>query len=337
MEGLHNIFTAALSLVLTVILLLILIPFLRRVNYGKTINDIGPTWHEYKTGTPSMGGIAFILAILTASVTGLLMLTAGSGGLAPILQNPAHTRFFAGLAMAFCYAFIGFIDDYIQVVKKRNLGLNEIQKLVLQVAVAAAYLLTLYWGGAGGTVIDIPFVTQIDLGLFYYPAMIFLIVGMVNAVNLTDGVDGLSSSVTFVAALGFMLIAMLLDYQEFVILSTALAAGMIGYLAFNFHPAKVFMGDTGSMFLGGLVVALAFGVGMPLLLLLSGVVYVCEAGSVVLQVLSVKLRRRRIFRMSPIHHHFELLGWSEVKIVTVFSAVAAAGTACAVLAVLHIL
>ena len=228
---------------------------------------------------------------------------------------------------------VGFIDDYIKVVKKRNLGLTASQKLIFQFLIGAAYLLSLYLAGDTSTVLVFPLIGQLDLGIVYYPLMLLVIVFMVNAVNLTDGIDGLATSVTFVSAIGFMVIATTLGFVNANIMATALAAGCIGFLIWNFHPAKVFMGDTGSLFLGGMLIAIAFAVGLPVLLLPVGIIYIIEALSVVLQVISFKTTGKRIFKMSPIHHHFEMSGWSEVKIVGVFSLVQLIGCIIAVVCV----
>ncbi len=307
-----------------------LIPLLRKVKYGQTILDIGPVWHKNKQGTPTMGGFLFIAGVLVAVTIGYLVYMSVGGGeseISPIFG----ARLFAGMVMAMAFAFLGFVDDYIKVVKKRNLGLTAGQKMVMQILIAAIYLVILYLAGDTSTVLRIPFIGSLDLGLFYYPVALFiLIVGTVNAVNLTDGIDGLAGSVTFVAALGFMIIAALLSIYEMQLLAVAVAGAMLGFLVWNFHPAKVFMGDTGSMFLGGLVVAMGFGLGLPFLIAMIGIIYLIETLSVMLQVASFKLTGKRIFKMSPIHHHFEMSGWGEVKIVSVFSLITAVGCALAV-------
>ena len=307
-----------------------LIPLLRKVKYGQTILDIGPVWHKNKQGTPTMGGFLFIAGVLVAVTIGYLVYMSVGGGeseISPIFG----ARLFAGVVMAMAFAFLGFVDDYIKVVKKRNLGLTAGQKMVMQILIAAIYLVILYLAGDTSTVLRIPFIGSLDLGLFYYPVALFiLIVGTVNAVNLTDGIDGLAGSVTFVAALGFMIIAALLSIYEMQLLAVAVAGAMLGFLVWNFHPAKVFMGDTGSMFLGGLVVAMGFGLGLPFLIAMIGIIYLIETLSVMLQVASFKLTGKRIFKMSPIHHHFEMSGWGEVKIVSVFSLITAVGCALAV-------
>lgn len=317
--------TALLSFGITALMGFWLIPLLRKVKYGQTILDIGPVWHKNKQGTPTMGGFLFIAGVLAATTVGYLVYMSADGGeseLSPLLG----TRLFAGMVMAMAFAFLGFVDDYIKVVKKRNLGLTAGQKMVMQILISAIYLSILYLAGDTSTVLWIPVIGPLDLGLFYYPvALLILVVGTVNAVNLTDGIDGLASSVTFVVSLGFMVIAAILSAYEMQLLAIAVAGAMLGFLIWNFHPAKVFMGDTGSMFLGGIVVALGFGLGLPFLIAILGIIYLVETLSVMLQVASFKLTGKRIFKMSPIHHHFEMCGWSEVKIVGVFSAITAIG------------
>ena len=242
-------------------------------------------------------------------------------------------RYWGTILLAVSFGIIGFVDDYIKVVKKRNLGLTAIQKLIMQFVAAGLYMLILYTAGDTSTVLIIPFLGQLDLGLVYFPLCVVGIVYITNSVNLTDGLDGLCGSVTCVSALGFMMVSAAMGFGGINLLSTALAAACLGFLVWNFYPAKVFMGDTGSMFLGGMVTGLAFGVGMPLILAFLGIIYICESMSVVLQVISFKTTGKRIFKMSPIHHHFEMCGLSEVKIDFAFSAVTAVGAVLAVLAV----
>ncbi|RPF48005.1 phospho-N-acetylmuramoyl-pentapeptide-transferase [Hydrogenoanaerobacterium saccharovorans] len=327
------ILTAVLAFAITAILGIWFVPFLHKVKYGQPINDIGPTWHKNKQGTPTMGGILFIIGILVAVTVGYIVYNFQSENILVHTYEMNVIRLFSGLVMALAFGFMGFIDDYIKVVRKRNLGLTALQKIILQTLISGAYLATLYVKGDTSTIIVLPFFGQLNLGVLYYPVMMLFIIFMVNAVNLTDGIDGLAASVTFVVSACFMLIAGMLAFNEMNILATAVAGAMIGYLVWNFHPAKVFMGDTGSMFLGGLVVAMGYGVGLPAFLIPIGIVYICEAGSVVLQVASFKLTGKRIFKMSPIHHHFEMSGFSEVRIVALFSLVAAVGCILSVLAV----
>ena len=309
-----------------------LIPYLHKLHFGQTILDIGPSWHKNKQGTPIMGGFMFIFAILIASVVGYFMLSQGKNDLWHGTQVEI-ARYWGTILLAVSFGIIGFVDDYIKVVKKRNLGLTAIQKLIMQFVAAGLYMLILYTAGDTSTVLIIPFLGQLDLGLVYFPLCVVGIVYITNSVNLTDGLDGLCGSVTCVSALGFMMVSAAMGFGGINLLSTALAAACLGFLVWNFYPAKVFMGDTGSMFLGGMVTGLAFGVGMPLILAFLGIIYICESMSVVLQVISFKTTGKRIFKMSPIHHHFEMCGLSEVKIDFAFSAVTAVGAVLAVLAV----
>ena len=309
-----------------------LIPFLHKLHYGQTILDIGPAWHKSKQGTPTMGGIMFIIGSILACAAGWCTIAFSAQGL---VDASSHGTFYlvGGFLMALGFGVIGFLDDYIKVVKKRNLGLKAWQKSAAQLLVAVIYLIAerIF---APNDLMWIPFAGEFSIGWFYYPLMLFIIIGAVNAVNLTDGVDGLAASVTMVAAMGFMLIAAIQSFTQMDLMAAALAGGCLGFLVWNFHPAKVFMGDTGSMFLGGMVVALAFGLRKPVLLLFIGIVYVVETMSDIIQIGSVKLTGKRVFKMAPIHHHFEMCGWSEVKIVVVFSAVTALGCLIAVLSLL---
>lgn len=331
--GMSGAAAAAISLVVTSILGVWLIPFLRKLKFGQTIIDVGPTWHQSKQGTPTMGGIMFIVGITAGIIAGIALFGQQTNSpLTPMIFR----RLISGYIMALAYGFIGFVDDYIKVVKKRNLGLTAKQKIVMQVLIAGCYLFSLYLLGDTSTSVIIPFIGQMNLGVFYYLFMMVFIVGFVNAVNLTDGIDGLSGSVTFTAALGLIVVSGIFGMWYNALFSAALAGGMIGYLIFNFYPAKVFMGDTGSMFIGGLVVALSFGAGIPLILFLVGIIYFIEAMSVVLQVASFKLTGKRIFKMSPIHHHFEMCGFKETKIVALFSFVTLIGCILAVIAAANI-
>ena len=302
-----------------------LIPELHKLKFGQTIREVGPKWHKNKQGTPTMGGLMFILGIAVAMIACLpVFYTLGVEE--TFLMK---VKVFAGLGMAVAFGAIGFMDDYISILKKRNLGLTEKQKLVLQFAVAAAYFLSLGLAGEP-TATTIPFVGQLDLGWFYYILAAIVLVGLVNAVNFTDGIDGLNSTVSFFVFLALSLCAGALSMTGLTALGLAAAAGCVGFLLWNWHPAKVFMGDTGSLFLGGMVGALAFGLDLPILLLPVGLVYWAEILSVVLQVTYFKSTHgKRLFKMSPIHHHFEMCGWSEVKICLVFGLVALIGGAIA--------
>ncbi len=311
-----------------------LVPYLRRLKYGQTILEEGPNWHMKKQGTPTMGGFMMLLGVVMAVVAGFIV---GVPEMDFIMDRVIIMRMIGGIIMAIGFGMIGFFDDYVKVSKKQNLGLTAIQKLILQFGVAAAYMLTLYNAGDHSTIVQIPFLFQIDFGILYYPLCVIGIAYIVNAVNITDGLDGLAASITFVSACGFIVMAVMLDLYPIVILSVATAASCLGFLLWNFYPAKVFMGDTGSMFLGGLVVAMAFGLGMPIILLFSGIIYICESLSVVIQVAYFKATKgKRLFKMSPIHHHFEMSGWNEVKIVFVFSLITLIGSAISVLSIIYL-
>ncbi|HHZ05237.1 MAG TPA: phospho-N-acetylmuramoyl-pentapeptide-transferase [Clostridiales bacterium] len=309
---------AVLSFIIAASLGKWLIPYLKKLKCGQTIRDEGPKWHMGKSGTPTMGGLLFIISSVVVSIILFIcfLLTSDNTSLT---ASTDIARFFAGIVMALLFGAIGFFDDYIKVVKKRNLGLTAKQKLILQFLVAIAYLTTLYLCGATSSTY-IPLIGRVDLGVFYWIIAAFVIVGIVNATNLTDGLDGLDGSITFFASLAFMVISSFMMYEGMAIMSAALAGGCLGFLVWNFYPAKVFMGDTGSLFLGGFLCALAFGLNMPILIIPIGIIYIIEMLSVMLQVTYFKLTHgKRLFKMSPIHHHFEMCGWSEVKVTTVFS------------------
>ncbi len=326
---------AVISLAVTAVLGKWMIPFLHRLKFGQTIREDGPAWHQRKSGTPTMGGLMFIIGTVLAVAVCLPVYYALVMTETPLV----HVRVVAGVCMAVGYGVIGFLDDFISIRKHRNLGLTEIQKLILQFAVAGAYLASVALAG-GPTATLIPFVGRVELGWLYYPLAAIVIVGLTNAVNFTDGIDGLNGTVTFFVLLALGVCASLQQLVGLSALAVAGAAGCVGFLIWNFNPAKVFMGDTGSLFLGGLVAALAFGLEMPVLLLPVGLVYWVEILSVVLQVGYFKYTKhkygegRRIFRMTPIHHHFEMKGWSEVKICAVFGGAALFCGALTVLCVL---
>ena len=324
--GIFTFCSALLAFIISAVLGKFLIPYLHKLHFGQTILDIGPNWHKDKQGTPIMGGIMFIVAIVVVTlISTITYILTGENFINMYFAdiNREAVFIFAGLGLAVANGLIGFIDDYTKAVKKRNLGLTAIQKLVLQFLAAGIYLAVLGLAGYGTSTL-IPFVGMVDLGLFYYVIAAIVIVGMVNAVNLTDGIDGLNGSVTFFACVIYMLIASMLSYLGITAMSAASAGACLGFLVWNFHPAKVFMGDTGSLFLGGLVCAIAFALNLPVLLLPIGIIYIAEVLSVVLQVSYFKITHgKRLFKMSPIHHHFEMCGWSEVKIVAVFSAITA--------------
>lgn len=326
----------------------VVIPFLHKLKFGQTILDIGPKWHKNKQGTPTMGGILFILGTVIAFATvviidkvagGDIIGSVNIGGTASELvaqqvsskANSNYVKVWGGLIMALGFAFIGFLDDYIKVVKKRNLGLTILQKTVLQVVVMVGYLLCLYINDPTGSMF-IPFVGVIETRIFFWLIGLAVIYVTTNAVNFTDGIDGLCGSVTVTAAVSFIAVAALRNCLGVSLLASALVGGLIGYLIWNWHPAKVMMGDLGSMFLGGLVVAFAYAVDCPVIILLTGIIYVAEFGSDVIQIGYFKLTHgKRIFKMAPIHHHFEMCGWKEVKIVKVFTLVNFIGGVLAVL------
>ena len=318
-SGIWSFEAALISFIVSSLIGSKLIPFLVKVKCGQTIKEIGPSWHKNKQNTPTMGGIMFICSTLLAIAVTTVCLRMASDEI--IVNKLKMAQLIGGFIMAFLYGAIGFVDDFISIKKKRNLGLNAKQKLALQFLVAIIYLVAMRLYGDDTKTI-IPFAGTIDLGFFYYPLAALIIAGMVNAVNLTDGIDGLNGSVTMFVASFFMVIAGVSGNQEMNIFCAAIAGGCLGFLIWNFNPAKVFMGDTGSLFLGGAVCAMAFSLDLPILILPLGIVYLCEMFSVILQVLYFKATHgKRIFKMTPIHHHFEMSGWNEVKIVIVFSTV----------------
>ena len=311
--------TAAVSFALTAVLGKLLIPLLRRLKAGQSIKEIGPTWHMSKQGTPTMGGFMFILAI--GALVAARLFTAGSGqGLGGL--------YVYGFALVF--GAIGFIDDYMKVVHHENTGLTAGKKFLLQLAAALLMTALLRHEGYLTPNLYVPFLqTSIPLSWPVYMAFAaFVMVGAVIAVNLTDGVDGLVSTVTLPVALFFAVVTGIWqqwrNVGELTHFSAALLGGLLGFLVYNRYPAKVFMGDTGSLFLGGAVCGLAFAADMPLILIPVGVVYIAETLSDIIQVAYFKLTHgKRIFKMAPLHHHFEMCGWKEKKVVAVFSTVSA--------------
>ena len=304
--------TALVGAVLSGLLGYLLIPMLRALKVGQSIREVGPIWHNYKAGTPMMGGLMFI----------------GASIIVLLCNIPFMTDFsvFYVMILSLCFGFVGFLDDFAKMKKKQNEGLTSIQKFLLQLAVSALFLYIMYRSGAMTTQMYIPFVgVSIPLHpIVYIFLSMFIMVGCDNAVNITDGVDGLSSSVTLPVMVFFTALAVKQGKYDLALLPASLVGGLIAYLFYNWHPAKVFMGDTGSLFLGGVVCALAFALDMPLILILVGFVYICETVSVILQVGYFKLTHgKRLFKMAPIHHHFEKCGWKEEKIVIVFAAVSA--------------
>lgn len=300
-----------------------LIPLLKKLHFGQTIYEKGPAWHKSKQGTPMMGGFMFIIGTLAAAAAGYAIFRFRQNGGAAVPDNTGLYRLLAGLAFALLNGCIGFTDDYIKAVKKQNLGLKAKQKMVMQFIVSAAFLYALWLLGDRSTAIAFPFFGDVDFGIFYYPIMVLYLIFLTNAVNLTDGVDGLCGSVTVIVGLSFVMLCAAMGEWEYSIFAMALAGACLGFLVWNLHPAKVFMGDTGSMFLGGAVCAMGFAMHKHLLLALIAIVYVLDALSVVIQVTYFKLTKgKRLFKMSPIHHHFELCGYSEYKIVILFTTAA---------------
>lgn len=292
------------------------IPFLRRKHFGQEIREDGPKWHASKAGTPTMGGFLFIVGILAAAVVFIFAWIAYDGN----VMLPAMIIFLFALG----FGAIGFLDDFVKVAKHRNLGLNVIQKLVLQIAWSLAFVSYLRFEGFVSPDIAIPF-TDVVIHLEWVVYLVFAvlaIVATVNAVNFTDGVDGLLGCVTLPVMVFFVVAGACEDNVSAGVIAGATAGGVVGFLIYNFNPAKVFMGDTGSLFLGGMVCALAFTLNMPLIIPIVGLIYVIEILSVVLQVVYFKATHgKRLFRMSPIHHHFEMGGWSEKKICLVFGGI----------------
>lgn len=293
----------ALSFAITAVVTPLLIPFLRKLKFGQTILEDGPSWHAKKQGTPTMGGLAFILATAVGALA---------------LSQSAETIFIVLLGVLF--GAVGFVDDYIKVVKKRNKGFSAGAKFLCQTAVALGGGIYMYIFGTHS--IRIPFVEgMFDIGWLYVPFVMFVMLGTVNSVNLTDGIDGLASSVSFGCALFFLFAAIKMGESSVAVAIAAMMGGVLGFLLYNFFPAKVFMGDTGSLFLGGILSAAAVTMGLEFSLIIAGFVFLSEAMSDIIQVTYYKKTKKRIFKMAPLHHHFEMCGWKETKIVGVFTLV----------------
>ena len=306
---LYSVLGGVAAFLVCALLLRIFIPVLRKVKLGQKILEIGPSWHKSKEGTPIMGGLFFSIAITAATVVFSLL----SGAL------PLRTLLVLGFALL-C-GLIGFVDDYVKLFKKTNRGLSPAQQLILQFLVVAAFFVSLSLAGYASTELQIPFTDiRVDLGVFYYLLMSIVLVYFINGANLTDGIDGLAGSVALVIMVFFTIVSDMLDPATIYICTAAVGA-LTAFLIFNFHPAKIFMGDTGSLYLGGLVCGLTVLYRMELLLFLIGFVYLIEGLSVMLQVAYFKKTGKRIFKMAPIHHHFEMCGWNENKICFVFSGV----------------
>jgi phospho-N-acetylmuramoyl-pentapeptide-transferase len=316
--------TFLLTFVLTVTLTRILLPFLRRHHVGQRILEIGPAWHRPKEGTPTMGGAAFILA------AALSLLVAGG-----LLAQELPSLFWRPLLFSFLYALanasVGILDDLTKFRKSQNEGLTPSEKLVLQITFAAAYIALLRIYGYIDTSLYIPyFDTVLELGYGYYILAILLSVGVVNFVNLSDGIDGLAATTSMIVAAFFVGAATYLTEPTALLFGTAMMGAALGFLLFNRHPARIFMGDTGSLFLGAMAVGCAFLIGNPLIVLVAGLVYLLEGVSVVLQVGWFKISGKRLFRMAPFHHHLEKCGWGETRIVLFFSLLALLGVVLAI-------
>ncbi len=300
----------------------VFIPWLHKLKFGQEIREEGPKWHQKKSGTPTMGGVMFIAGIAAAIIV-----------CAAIFAVKGNFEHIAKPALIFLislgFGIIGFTDDYIKVVKKRNLGLTALQKFALQLLLTIIYVVISYAMGGLSTAVAIPFTAftwSMPIWL-YIPFVMFIMVGVVNAVNLTDGLDGLASSVTIVVSAFFIIVSVILEKIGVTYISAAMLGALLGFLMYNKYPAKVFMGDTGSLFLGAAVVLMAIETRLHIYLVLIGFIYLAETLSVILQTSYFKFTKKkygegkRLFKMSPLHHHFEMCGWSEKKIVGVFSLV----------------
>lgn len=311
---------AVIAFAVTAVIGMPIINWLRKMKFGQKILEIGPKWHMNKQNIPTMGGFMFMIGIAVS----MLILSMLTGRFA----DGAHAvgNFFAVMLIALAYGLVGMVDDWAKIKKKQNAGLSAKQKMLLQIVVAAVFLSLLRLTGGLSAGLWIPGV-NITLELPWIVYLIFailVVVGCDNAVNLTDGIDGLAASVTVPVAIFFAAVGYCQNNPGVMAFAGALAGALLGFLIFNFNPAKVFMGDTGSLFLGGAVAGLAFACDMPLMLLPVGLIYICETLSVILQVSYFKATHgKRLFKMAPIHHHFEMCGWSERKIVGVFTAITA--------------
>lgn len=310
--------TMLVAFLITVVIAPLFIPFLRRLKFGQSIREEGPQSHQKKSGTPTMGGIVIVLSIV---ITSLFMTQ---------VYTDIGVEIILLLLVTVAFGLLGFLDDFIKVVMKRNLGLTSKQKLLGQILVSIIFYI-IYKQNNLSTELAIPLTDiSIDLGIFYAFFIVFWLVGFSNAVNLTDGLDGLVSGAAAIAFGAFAVLAWTRGMDETAIFSFAVVGAVLGFLVFNAHPAKVFMGDTGSLALGGAIAAISLLTKFEFLLLIIGAVFVAETLSVILQVFSFKTTGKRIFRMSPLHHHFELGGWSEWRVVVTFWTV---GVVCAVIGI----
>lgn len=302
----------AVSFAIAAILGPFAIRYLQKMKFGQKILEIGPKWHMNKQYTPTMGGFIFIIAITVTMLS------------VPALFYGFDISFFHVLLLALAFGAIGFIDDFAKIKKKQNMGLTAMQKLVLQIFIAAAFIAALRLNGFLTPNLYIPFanITLPMPWVLFVPFAAFVIVGTVNAVNLTDGIDGLAAGVTLPVSVFFVITGVISQNLPVSVFAASLLGALAAFLIYNFNPAKVFMGDTGSLFLGGAVAGMAFACDMPLILILIGFIYIVETLSDIIQVTYFKLSHgKRIFKMAPIHHHFEMCGWGEKKIVFVFTAI----------------
>ncbi|MEH6939186.1 phospho-N-acetylmuramoyl-pentapeptide-transferase [Bacillus sp. JJ664] len=294
------------AFIIAVILSPIFIPYLRKLKFGQSIRDEGPKSHKKKSGTPTMGGIIILIALSLSAI------------FISMYFDVLSTRTFILLFVTVCFGIIGFLDDYIKVVKKRNLGLTSKQKFICQVIVSIIVFFAIKSTGVSTSVAIPGTGYEIDLGFIYALLIIFMLVGTSNAVNLTDGLDGLVSGTAAIAFGAYAVLAYNLQQLDVAIFSIAVVGAVLGFLVFNAHPAKVFMGDTGSLALGGALAAIAIVTNLEILLVIIGGVFVIETLSVMIQVASFKTTGKRVFKMSPLHHHYELSGWSEWRVVVTF-------------------
>lgn len=314
------------ALLLTLLLCRLVIPVLRSHHIGQHIFSDYVTEHKGKEGTPTMGGICFIITVLLLLVPYVAThWVLGNRDLVPLALT---------VCLGVANAMIGFFDDYKKLSHNENMGLRSWQKLLLQIAVAALYLWAMASFCGLDTVVDVRVLhIRFDMGIFYYVAALIVIVGLVNSTNLTDGIDGLASSVALVAFMGCSILAVLLKDTSSLLLSALMIGAMIGFLVFNYHPAKVFMGDTGSLFLGGVLIGLGFMMNEPLIVLLMCAVFVLDMLSSLIQIIAIRVFHRKVFRIAPVHHQFQQMSWSEEKIVYIFSGVGLLFCAVAVLIV----
>ncbi|ENQ3079394.1 phospho-N-acetylmuramoyl-pentapeptide-transferase [Bacillus sp. WLY-B-L8] len=297
--------TVGVAFLISVALSPIFIPFLRRLKFGQSIRDEGPKSHQKKSGTPTMGGIVIFISIMITSIIMMFKFQKGA-------------EMYLLLLVTFGYGLIGFLDDYIKVVKKRNLGLTSKQKLVGQFIIAVAFFI-IAKGQGFDTHLMIPGTEiKFDLHWAYFILVLFMLIGASNAVNLTDGLDGLLAGTAAIAFGAYSIIAFAQEHYTVAIFCMAVVGAVLGFLVFNAHPAKVFMGDTGSLALGGALAAVSILTKTELLLVIIGGMFVIETLSVIIQVVSFKTRGKRVFKMSPLHHHYELCGWSEWRVVVTF-------------------